>query len=342
MSPSDTDKPARGLTRRQAVKLAAAAAGLAAVGGLAATSLWPDKPRAEVFVAKAAGYDADLAGVVRRGLAELGVKPAEIAGKQVLVKPNLVEPHAGAGHINVHPLMVRAVAEAFLALGAGAVVVGEGAGHRRDAYLVLEESGLAEVLAEDRLAFYDLNSGPVARRPNAGGFSKLGDLWLPGRLLAADIVVSLAKMKTHHWAGVTLTMKNLFGVMPGVVYGWPKNVLHFAGIEPSILDINATVRPDFAIIDGIVGMDGDGPIMGDPVAAGVVVMGRSAVAVDATACRVMGIDPAKVGYLQTADGRLGTIRAARIEQRGESPAAVRRDFALLDYVPAQRNLRLEP
>ena len=137
-------------------------------------------------------------------------------------------------------------------------------------------------------------------------------------------------------------MKNLFGVMPGVVYGWPKNVLHFAGIEPSILDINATVRPNFAIIDGIVGMDGDGPIMGDPVASGVVVLGRSAVAVDATACRVMGIDPAKVGYLRTADGRLGTIQAARIEQRGESPAAVRRDFALLDYVPAQRNLRLVP
>ncbi len=341
MSASDAEKPARGLTRRQAVKLAAAA-GLVAAGGLAAPALWRETPRAEVFVAKAAGYNGDLAGIVRRGLAELGLTPAEIAGKHVLVKPNLVEPHAEAGHINVHPLMVRAVAEAFLALGAGSVVVGEGAGHRRDAYLVLEESGLAEVLAEDRLAFYDLNNGPVARRPNTGGWSKLGDLWLPGRLLAADIVVSLAKMKTHHWAGVTLAMKNLFGVMPGVVYGWPKNVLHFAGIEPSILDINATVRPALAIIDGIVGMDGDGPIMGDPVASGLVVMGRNAVAVDATACRVMGIDPAKVGYLRDADGRLGTIQAARIEQRGESPAAVRRDYALLDYVPAQRNLRLAP
>lgn len=341
MSAPDADKPACGLTRRQAVKLAAAA-GLVAAGGLTLPGLWREKHRAEVFVAKAAGYDADLADIVRRGLAELGVTPAEIAGKQVLVKPNLVEPHAGAGHINVHPRMVQAVAEAFLALGAGSVAVGEGAGHRRDAYLVLEESGLAEALAEDRLAFYDLNSGPLARRPNAGGYSRLGDLWLPDRLLAAAVVVSLAKMKTHHWAGVTLAMKNLFGVMPGAVYGWPKNVLHFAGIEPSILDVNATVRPAFAIIDGIVGMDGDGPIMGDPVAAGVVVLGRSAVATDATACRVMGIDPSKVGYLQTADGRLGTIQASRIEQRGESPVAVRRDFALLDYVPAQRDLRLEP
>ena len=79
-----------------------------------------------------------------------------------------------------------------------------------------------------------------------------------------------------------LAMKNLFGLMPGIIYGWPKNVLHSVGIEPSILDIAATVRPDFTIVDGIVGMEGDGPILGDPISSGVIVMGRSAVAVDAT------------------------------------------------------------
>ncbi|KHK03311.1 DUF362 domain-containing protein [Desulfovibrio sp. TomC] len=338
MTAADLETPRR-FTRRQAVKLAAAA-GLVAAGGLAIPPLLKEKLQASVFVAKAADYGVDLGGIVRRGMAELGLTSREIAGKRVLLKPNLVEPHAGAGHINTHPLVVRAVAEAFLALGAASVVVAEGAGHRRDAYLVLEESGLADILAREKLPFFDLNNGPVAPVNNLGGFSKLGDLWLPELITRTDMVVSVAKMKTHHWAGVTLSMKNLFGVMPGVVYGWPKNVLHFAGIEPSILDINATVRPDFAIVDGIVGMDGDGPIMGDPAAAGVLVMGRSAVAVDATSCRIMGIDPGRVGYLRQADGRLGTIEAGRIEQRGESPAAVRRDFALLDYVPAQQGLRL--
>ena len=82
-------------------------------------------------------------------------------------------------------------------------------------------------------------------------------------------------MKTHHWAGVTLAMKNLFGVMPGVYYGWPKNVLHYAGIPGSILDINAAVRPHLAIVDGIVGMEGDGPIMGTPRHAGLLVMGTN-------------------------------------------------------------------
>lgn len=327
-----------GVTRRQAVKLAAAA-GIVAVGGLTLPPLFRESLPSEVFVAKAADYGADLAGILRRGLAELGVTPQELAGKRVLLKPNLVEPHAGAGHINTHPLVLRAAAEAFLALGAASVVVGEGAGHRRDAYLVLEESGLEDVLAQDKLRFFDLNNGPIQLVGNRGGVSKLGDLWLPQLLSRVDLVVSVAKMKVHHWAGVTLSMKNLFGVMPGVVYGWPKNALHFAGIEESILDINATVRPGFAIVDGIVGMEGDGP-MGDPVASGVLVMGRSPVAVDATCCRIMGIDPTRVGYLGKASGRLGPVLTGHIEQRGEPPVAVRRDFALLDFVPAHQGIQL--
>ena len=72
----------------------------------------------------------------------------------------------------------------------------------------------------------------------------------------------MAKLKTHHWAGMTAAMKNLFGLVPGAVYGWPKNFLHYGGIDSSILDLNATVRPAFAIVDAIVAMEGDGPIMG--------------------------------------------------------------------------------
>ena len=336
---ADHAAQAGGVTRRQAVKLAAAA-GIVAAAGLTLPTLFRDPLRSQVFVAKAADYGADLAGIMRRGLAELGVAPQELAGKRVLLKPNLVEPHAGAGHINTHPLVLRAAAETFLALGAASVVVGEGAGHRRDAYLVLEESGLQDVLFQDKLRFFDLNNGPIHLVANRGGVSKLGDLWLPELLAQVDLVVSVAKMKVHHWAGATLTMKNLFGVMPGVVYGWPKNALHFAGIEESILDINATVRPGFAIVDGIVGMEGDGPIMGDPVASGVLVMGRNAVSVDATSCRIMGIDPRRIDYLNRADGKLGSIRTRDIDQRGEDPATVRRDFALLDYVPAQQGIRL--
>ena len=165
-------------------------------------------------------------------------------------------------------------------------------------------------------------------------------LTLPATVQRVDWIVSMPKMKTHHWVGATLSMKNLFGLMPGIVYGWPKNVFHWTGIKRCIFDINATVRPHFAIIDGIVGMEGDGPIIGTPKLAGVLVMGRDLAAVDATAARIMGIDPLRIAYLEAANGRLGTIREESILQCGERIAAVRTDFTLLDFIPAHRGLRL--
>lgn len=298
-----------------------------------------EKP-AETFIARASGYQSDLASRILGGLQELGVSTGEIRGKSILLKPNLVETRPGAIHLNTHPLVVRAAAEAFLHLGAARVLVAEGVGHRRDSLLVLEESGLAEVLYEDRIPFVDLNFDTVFTVANAHGATRLATLTLPETLKQVDWIVSVAKMKTHHWAGVTLAMKNLFGVMPGSYYGWPKNILHHAGIEGSIVDINAAVKPQLAIVDGIIGMEGDGPIMGTPKEAGVLVMGRNLPAVDATCARIMGINPRRIPYLEMAAGRLGPIREANIRQLGESIAAVRTPFALIEAIPAHRGIKL--
>src|SRR5258708_34285005 len=72
----------------------------------------------------------------------------------------------------------------------------------------------------------------------------------------------MPKIKTHYWAGVTLSMKNMFGVVPGTKYGWPKNVLHWRGIHRSILDICATVPIHFVIADGVVAVVGNGALNG--------------------------------------------------------------------------------
>ena len=328
----------RAWTRREFLRGAMAGGVLASSGMLLqACRGWPWGT--ETFIAKTAGYEGDIASVILAGFRELRVDPAEIRGKTVLLKPNLVEPHYGAGPINTHPLVVRGAAEAFLRFGASCVLVAEGPGHNRDTQLVLEESGLGEVLIEDRIPFVDLNYETGYQVSNAGRWTDLATLTLPASLRRADWIVSLPKMKTHHWAGVTLSMKNLFGVMPGIYYGWPKNFLHWKGIERCILDINATVRPHFAIVDGIVGMEGDGPIMGTPRKAGVLVMGRNLPAVDATSARIMEVDPHKVAYLAAAGGQ-GPISEFRIRQRGESIASVRTDFALMENIPAQRGLRL--
>src|SRR5258708_26320866 len=108
-------------------------------------------------------------------------------------------------------------------------------------------------------------------------------------LLQSDFLLSRPKIKTHHWAGITASMKNLFGTVPGAVYGWPKNILHRHGIHNSIVDLNATIRPHFAIVDAVVAMEGDGPIMGRPRPMGCVVMGSDLVAVDATSAPMSGL-----------------------------------------------------
>jgi len=329
-----------GWTRRQFLT------GLAGGGTVLLTGLggflWfkGHKLRTEVFIAKVPDYSGNIAGAIREGLRELGIGPDEIKGKRVLLKPNLVETHLGFAHINTNPLVIRGAIEAFRALGAAEVIVAEGPGHCRDSLLLVEESGLSEVLLEDKIHFVDLNYDDVLRVPNASRWSTLNDLIVPKTLKQVDWVVSMPKMKTHHWTGVTLSMKNMFGVMPGSYYGWPKNILHWAGIQQSILDINTTLKPNLAIVDGIVGMEGDGPIMGNPRHVGAIVIGRNLPAVDATCARIMCINPQKIQYLKIADGRIGTIREANIYQRGEKIASVQTPFALVEKIPAHKMLRL--
>ncbi len=287
--------------------------------------------RARVVVAKASTYQLDLESIITAGLRELGLTPAWARRKSVLLKPNLVEPSRDAPQVNTHPLVVRAAAEVFRRWGARDVFVAEGPGHCRDAQLVLDQSGLGEILQESKLEFIDLNHDDVEFVPNRLAQTTLSTLALPQSLRRADLVVSLPKMKTHHWAGVTLSLKNLFGVMPGIVYGWPKNVLHYAGIGPSILDIAAAVRPHLAIVDGIIGMEGDGPIMGTPRHSGILVMGTNLPSVDATCARLMRINPWRVGYLARASGRLGPIAERHIDQRGEEIANLAQPFRLLAH-----------
>jgi uncharacterized protein (DUF362 family) len=317
--------------RRRTFLTGAGAAVAAGLGAKLASDERADFPRAPVVIAGAASYDGDLGAILRSGLLELGVGPGAIRGRSVLLKPNLVEPCSGAPQVNTHPAVVRAAAEVFRGWGARRVLVAEGPGHCRDAQLVLEQSGLGAVLDESRLEFVDLNHDDIVLVPNRSRWTALTHLALPSTLKQVDWIVSLPKMKTHHWAGVTLSMKNLFGVMPGIYYGWPKNVLHHAGIGKSVLDINAAVKPHLAIVDGIIGMEGDGPIMGTPKHAGVLVMGTSLPAVDATCARLMKIKPERVEYLAGASGRLGPIFEENIEQRGEPIAALAQPFRLLDH-----------
>lgn len=271
-------------------------------------------------------YDGNLADTVRRGLKMLG---QDVRGKRVFLKPNLVEYWSDKA-VNTDARLVAAAADAMLQAGAREVIVGEGPGHRRDIEYLLEGTGMRDVIGDLRLRFVDLNHDDVERVPLRCNYTGLGSVWLPVELLRSDYVVSMPKLKTHHLAGMTASMKNLFGTMPGAVYGWPKNPLHFHGIEQSIIDLTATVRPHLAIMDAVLAMEGDGPIMGRPRQLGFIGMATDLVALDATCARVIGLDPAKMPYLSVAAEFMGNADAARIEQRGERPDRYRSQFDVIN------------
>jgi uncharacterized protein (DUF362 family) len=232
--------------------------------------------------------------------------------------------------INTHPALVGAAIEALLQLGAKEVKVGEGPGHRRDTDGLLIGSGLLPYLKDTRSPFIDLNLDDTKRVPLLSRFMGIDGLYFPESALRADLLISMPKMKTHHWAGMTLSMKNLFGIVPGAHYGWPKNFLHWHGIHESIVDINSTVRSHFAIVDGIVGMEGNGPIQGKQKPCGLVIFGEDPVAVDSTCARVAGLIPERIDYLRAAGEFLGNLDESRIEQIGESISQVRSPFEVLD------------
>jgi uncharacterized protein (DUF362 family) len=232
--------------------------------------------------------------------------------------------------INTHPAVVAGAAVAFRRAGAASVVVGEGPGHRRDMEYLLVRTGLFDYLRAERIRFADLNHDDVQMVRLASQYTRLKEMALPRELLAADFIVSVPKLKTHHWAGLTASMKNFFGVVPGAVYGWPKNILHLRGIHHSILDLAATIRPHFAIVDAITAMEGDGPIMGRPKQTGFLGMGADLVAVDATCSRIMNLDPRRIPYLQEADTFLGNIDEAHIAYRAEPLARFATTFDVLE------------
>jgi len=289
-------------------------------------------PRSEVALYAAASYDADFSDIIGRGLRDFAL---DVRGKSVLLKPNVVEYTPGAA-INTDPAVVAGAATAFLRAGAREVTVGEGPGHRRDVEYLLSATGLGDRLRDLRLRFADLNHDDVRMTPLKSQFTGLGALALPVALLRADIVVSMPKLKTHHWTGMTCSMKNLFGVVPGAIYGWPKNLLHARGIENSILDLCATVRPAFTIVDAVVGMEGDGPIMGGPRPLGFLAMGPDQVSVDATCARAIGLEPGRITYLAQAADFLGNLDESRIDVRGEPLSRFR---TRVDVIPAFASLQ---
>jgi uncharacterized protein (DUF362 family) len=314
-------------------------AGLAAGAAVAAPFLLPKyhfdrRPkRSRVAILNVDQYSPKVEEILESALRLFSI---DVAGKAVLLKPNLVDYLPGDA-INTHPSLVLAAAECFRRLGAKSVEVGEGPEHQRDTQLVLSQSGYEDCLRGEKIRFVDLNHDELVRTRLLAGYSGMKQLWLPRTVLDADFVVSMPKIKTHHWSGVTLSMKNMFGIVPGMRYGWPKNILHWAGIQQSILDICATVSVQFVIADGIIAMEGNGPLNGSQRHLGKIVISNDPVAADATCALLMGFEPNRIAHIREASRFLGNSSTALTDQVGEPlktpgvPLQVVPDWEYLHY-----------
>ncbi len=268
-----------------------------------------------------------LAAAIREGWRSS--RPPDIRGKRVVIKPNMVDVSADRP-IHTDPRLVEALVLHLGDLGAREIVLAEGTSHNRDSEWLFRRSGYEALARRRGVRLVDLNYDELTPvkcvNPRA---TLLKEMSLPRTITSADIIISVPKMKTHKLAGITLSMKNMFGILPGIAYGWPKNTLHWNGIPLSICEINGTVKTHYSVVDGVVGMEGHGPVMGTAKKVGILILGDNALAVDATAARVMGVDPARVDYLAMAHRiKLGSLRREDIAVAVGSIDRFRTDFVL--------------
>jgi uncharacterized protein (DUF362 family) len=282
------------------------------------------KERSQVALIPAASYEDDLLARLKEYAQQVSIP--SLKNKRVVLKPNMVEFRGDGKPITTNPAVLRAAIQFVDYLGAREIIVAEGPGHMRDTEYLLDKTGIGKACRDLKVPFVDLNLDDIEKVPNTHGFNGLKEFYLPKTIIGADAVVSVPKMKTHHWVGVTCSMKNLFGVVPGRKYGWPKNLLHIKGIPRSIIDLVHLVNPTFAVVDAIVAMEGDGPINGTAIDTGFLVLGCDVAAVDATCIRAMSMDPNEFAYVILAGKVVGNIDEEMIDVVGGTLAELKRPF----------------
>jgi uncharacterized protein (DUF362 family) len=221
-------------------------------------------------------------------------------GDRVLLKTNLLSPSEPEKAVVTNPAVISAVAEAVQKLG-GIPVIGDspsGPFTKRRLEKTYEKSGVMNLA--NRLGIevnYDLGVKKITI-PNG---KKLKKTAVCSFILNADKIIAMPKIKTHSYMIMTLATKIMFGAIPGLTkakyHSFYYSKSAFAGM---LLDVLSIRPPDLFIMDGIIGMQGDGPAAGDPVNIGLILSSEDAVAMDLAVCHLLGIEPIGIPTLRQA------------------------------------------
>lgn len=228
-----------------------------------------------------------------------GIEKESLAGKKVVLKPNLLAKREAEAGITAHPSFVAAAGEFFVSLGADTVIADSPGG----VYNVSTLEGIYKVTGMNDAA---VKSGAVTNKdtgyvsvhePEAS--AKKFNIINP--LNEADLVVNLARLKTHALCEVSLSVKNMFGAIPGLQKA--EQHARFPGrneFADMLCDLCLVTAPQINIIDGVCGMEGNGPAGGTLKKVGAVIASANPFAADIVAAKIMGYNEKEVGTIDCA------------------------------------------
>ncbi len=300
----------------------------ATLGGLAAYLAGVPPVAAQAGYLVGVGHSSDPYSATRRAVEASGEWPAAtISGRTVVIKPNLVSGRRAETGVTTDPQVVRAIVDLALEAGAGKVLIVEH-GSVDGKFVACGYGFFNNYDSSGRVELMDLSGQAATLQPVPDGGMAYSSIYMPQLLLQDDVVyVSVAKLKTHVDAMATLAMKNAFGLPPIKPYqdSWIEGrfAMHKRSVSQTIVDLNL-VRPiDFAVVDGIWGLEGNGPLFGTAVRMDTVLAGRNALAVDRVGLEMMRIPQDSVQHLEYAARRgLGPATIGEVVVQGD-PLATR-------------------
>ncbi|MDI6731148.1 MAG: DUF362 domain-containing protein, partial [Candidatus Margulisbacteria bacterium] len=273
---------------------------------------------AKVSLIKCSSYDqSEVDSAIQQTLAAMGGLESFVKlGQKVLIKPNLLmsaEPDKG---ITTHPTIVKSVIKAVKQLGA-IPLVGDSPGFELSKRAV-EKCGFLQVINEEQAIFCDFGQGKEVEFKEGFVCKKI---FLAKELLGCDVIINLAKLKTHGFIGITAAVKNLFGCIPGLL----KSQLHLRypnknDFDLMLLDLLRIIKPAINIVDAVVVMEGEGgPTTGNLRKMNLIACGTDAVAVDAVCALLTGKQPQDFNFLRLAGTKnVGETDQSKIEIIGEN------------------------
>ncbi len=259
-------------------------------------------------------------------------------GERVLLKTNLLTPSKPEKAVVTHPAVVSAVAQAVLKIG-GIPYIGDspsGQFTKRRLEKTYEKAGLKDLA--NKLGI-ELNYDTGSQKIIIPHGKKLKKTNLCNFVLNADKIIALPKIKTHSYMIMTLATKIMYGVIPGLTKAkYHSMFFKKTAFADMLLDVLSVRKPDLIIMDGIVGMQGDGPSGGTPINLGVLLASEDAVAMDLAVCGMLGIEPIGIPTLRQA--KIRKLWPAEISYPLLSPTDVRYTGFLLpstaDYLVTGR------